>query len=132
MYCNIDDIIKRLSEKELILLSSDNDNIDTETVNTAIADADAIIDSYLAKAYNLPLDNIPNIIKKISVELAIIHLNDKRTQNDEAIEIRRKNVLNLLDKIAKKQIIINPNQNNDIQSKKILFHSKNRLFKRGL
>ena len=130
MYSTSDDIIKRLSQKELALLSSDSgETVDIDVVNTAITDADSVIDSYLKKAYSLPLNTVPNIIKKLSTELTIIFLNDKNTQNDEAIEVRRKNVYNLLEKIANKQIILGINE--ESQNKKFLYKSNTRLFKRG-
>ena len=133
MYCSIADIVKRLSEKELIILSSESgEHIDEDVVNTAIEDAGDIIDSYLKKAYALPLETVPKIILKIATELAIIYLNDKNTQNDESIEVRRKNVFTLLDKIAKKEIVLNiPAADEEAQTKKILYSTKKRLFKRG-
>ncbi|RLC49600.1 MAG: hypothetical protein DRZ79_05695 [Candidatus Cloacimonadota bacterium] len=133
MYCSIEDIVKRLSEKELIILSSESgEQIDETVVNTAIEDAGDIIDSYLKKAYALPLETVPKIILKIATELAIIYLNDKNTQNDESIEVRRKNVFTLLDKIAKKEIVLNlPAADEEAQTKKILYSTKKRLFKRG-
>ena len=133
MYCSIADIVKRLSEKELIILSSESgEHIDEDVVNTAIEDAGDIIDSYLKKAYALPLETVPKIILKIATELAIIYLNDKNTQNDESIEVRRKNVFTLLDKIAKKEIVLNiPADDEEAQTKKILYSTKKRLFKRG-
>ena len=133
MYCSIADIVKRLSEKELIILSSESgEHIDEDVVNTAIEDAGDIIDSYLKKAYALPLETVPKIIVKIATELAIIYLNDKNTQNDESIEVRRKNVFTLLDKIAKKEIVLNiPAADEEAQTKKILYSTKKRLFKRG-
>lgn len=74
-YSTQTDLLKRISEDELIQLTdkSDADAINTAAVTQAIADADAEIDSYCGR-YTLPFAPVPVMVKKISVDIAIYNL----------------------------------------------------------
>lgn len=57
MYTDRDDLIQRYGEAELIQLTDRHHQgvVDDDVLNRAIADADALVDSYLAPRYVLPL-----------------------------------------------------------------------------
>lgn len=94
MYCQITDILKTLPKKELVNLTNDENRelsaIDLESdsdpvvvrVNQAITDADSEINSYLQGRYSVPLNPVPNLIKKISCDLAIYHLFTRRFREE--------------------------------------------------
>jgi hypothetical protein len=74
-YSNIDDLLLELSEQELINLTRGTDEPDESVASRAIEFADALINAYLAGTYKLPLaEPIDELIKKISVDLAIVYL----------------------------------------------------------
>lgn len=64
---------------------------DVDRVDNAIADADALIDSYLINRYDIPLDPVPDIIKQRSGDIARYYLYDDdvpdavRTRYEDAI-----------------------------------------------
>jgi len=79
-YCTQDDIELQLDETTLIELTDDagEGDVAAEVVTRAVADADEEIDSYLALHYSLPFDSTPNLVRKLSVDLAICHLYARR------------------------------------------------------
>lgn len=71
-YSDQTEITNRIGLDELKLLAGDP--IDTAKVTKAIADADALIDSYVGKLFSVPLATIPAVIKAVSAELTIYNL----------------------------------------------------------
>lgn len=87
-YCTRTDIERRLPAAELEQLIDDTD-MDPEAdktaiVTRAIADADALIDSYLGVKYLVPLTTVPDIVRTRSVDLAIWNLGSRRWGNMSA------------------------------------------------
>lgn len=73
-YATAQDMIGRFGETEMLRLSS-VDGVLPETVNLvpvaqAIADADAIIDSFLRKRHAVPLSSVPQVITRAACVLA--------------------------------------------------------------
>jgi len=66
-YCTKQDLIDRFGEKELIQLTdrvtSPASAIDDTVVTRAIADATALADGYIGKAYSLPLPTVPDVAR---------------------------------------------------------------------
>lgn len=84
MYCSIDDLINRITERTLINLTQDTSpatTVNQEIANDNIAIADDLINSSLRNKYKLPLSNIPNLIKQISADITIYRLYCRRPQN---------------------------------------------------
>lgn len=86
-------LVSRYGETELIQLT-DRDNvgaIDAAVVSKAIADADALIDSYASAKYAVPLSPVPSTIERIACTLARYFLHDQaasdrvRKDYDDAI-----------------------------------------------
>lgn len=72
--------------------------VDADVVARALADADAVIDGYLAGRYGLPLAAVPALVVDIAAALAIwkLHLN----QPDPKIEADYRDALRMLRDIA--------------------------------
>lgn len=84
MYCSIDDLISRISEKTLVNLT--NDILPAASINTEIAEeniiiADDLINSSLRNKYKLPLKATPKLIQQISADITIYRLYCRRPQN---------------------------------------------------
>ena len=75
-YSTIDDIRALLPEDELLRLTDDEGlgSVNTARVDAAIARADADIDSYCAARYSVPVTPVPQLLKSISVDLAVYDL----------------------------------------------------------
>lgn len=73
-YATVQDMIGRYGETEMLRLSSVDgilpEAVAAAPVEQAIADADALIDSYLRKRYALPLATVPRVITNHSCALA--------------------------------------------------------------
>ena len=73
--------------------------VDSEVVDRALADADAVIDGYLAGRYKLPLTEAPPLLIDIAAVIAIWKLH--RWAPDPKIEQDYKDALASLDRIAR-------------------------------
>ncbi len=68
------------AKKLLQLADWDNNNaIDPAVITDAIAAADALIDSFAAKRFSVPFNPVPEIIKRVSAELAMLSIARNRT-----------------------------------------------------
>ena len=130
MYCNLDDLKKLFTEKELIELTSDTDELSQDVLDECITAADAEINTYLRKVYSeLPPDPVPDIVKKLSVDLTVYVLHDRRDAVSDRMENKRKNAIQLLDRISKKSVSVGA-QTETQKPKTILMRSKTRQFYR--
>ena len=79
-YCTQADIIKSLPEAELAQLTDDSagTTVDSDVVNESIAWADALIDTYCRQKYSVPFSTTPEMIKGLSIDLAIYDLFTRR------------------------------------------------------
>ncbi len=115
-YATLTDIEKSLPQDIIIQLTDDNNMgvVDQAVVDEAIAWADDVIDNHVRGKYPVPLNPVPDMIKKISVDLSIYFLYNRRFETDipEGILIRYKNTMALLDKIQKGQILLNVDTTN--------------------
>lgn len=80
MYCSLDDIKKRLDEDVLVRLTDDSGSgqIDASVVNQAIEDASAEVDGYLQGRYDVPLQVVPTLIRRLSTDIAVYLLFARR------------------------------------------------------
>ncbi|WP_163266459.1 gp436 family protein [Chelativorans alearense] len=76
-YCTLQELIERYSERMLIDISDRGDaptgTIDGDLITRAIADADALIDGYLAARYRLPLASVPHLVRDLSLRVSIYY-----------------------------------------------------------
>jgi len=103
-YCTQSDILLQLDSSILITLTDDAGagEVDDDVVTRAIADADEEIDAYVSVKYSLPFSATPNLVRRMSVDLAICNLYARR---DDTIPETRKErceaVMKDLDRIAR-------------------------------
>lgn len=103
-YSTIDDIKKLIPETSVIQLTDDEGNglVNQARVDEAIASADGEIDSYCGGRYTVPFTTVPEIVKKISVDIAIYNLYSRKVETiPETRAERYKNAIRQLESIAK-------------------------------
>lgn len=82
-YCAWDDLEQRFGSEISDLIDRDNDDVDDVGVlNTAIEEADALIDGYLSSRYKVPLTTVPVLIKKISCDIVRHSLWDDKAPDE--------------------------------------------------
>ncbi|KPN64258.1 Mu-like prophage protein gp36 [Aliiroseovarius crassostreae] len=72
-----------------------------ETVDQALEDASAEIDSYLSKQYDLPLAGSPKALRRPCIDIAAYILANTHARLTNAIETRYEQAISLLTKISK-------------------------------
>lgn len=78
------DIEGQVANSELVILTDDNDtgNLVVARITEAIARADTAIDYYCQSVYSVPFSTVPDIIKWISVDIAVYNLYLRRRVED--------------------------------------------------
>ena len=82
MYCTQTDLESRLSPTVLAQLTNDTVGVNTAdagVVNFLIAKAQAVIDSYVADVYVVPLDPVPATINSAATDLACYFAYERRS-----------------------------------------------------
>lgn len=102
MYCTQADLQRRYGDTELIDLTdtTGGGTIDSQTVESAIDDAAALIDSHLENRYRsrMPFTNVPSVLERIACALARYFL---YTQDPpEAIQTHYKNAVKFLESVS--------------------------------
>lgn len=87
-YCSKTDLENAFGATLIIELTDDSGtgSADATKVTRAIADADAVIDAHLRAHYDVPLDTTPDLIRKLSKDLAIFVLYQRRASAFEIPE----------------------------------------------
>ena len=80
MYCTLDDLKKRLDEEVLVRLTDDTGTgeIDQAVVEEVIAQAQAEIDGYLEGRYQVPLEPVPVLLRRLCADIAVYLLFSRR------------------------------------------------------
>lgn len=101
-YCEQNDITEMLDNAELIQLTDDaaEGAVDESVVTRAISDADAEIDGYCADRYSVPFSTVPDVIRKLSVDIAIYNLYSRRQGAPETRQKRYDNAVDFLKRVA--------------------------------
>ena len=73
-YCTLSDIEHEVSSDVLIELTDGGTVIDETVIGTAIARADAVIDSFVGMVTSVPLASPPPVIVELSVDIAVYTL----------------------------------------------------------
>lgn len=104
-YAAKQDLIDRFGEKELRELTDRVNRppttIDDTILGRALADADALANSYLGKLYSLPVSPAPEILVKICADVARYFLHGKAVDKDGAVAIAYRDALRWLGDVAK-------------------------------
>lgn len=106
MYCTIEDIQKEISRDTLLQLTDDNQigEVDPTVTEEAIFYSETLINGYLQGRYNIPiLNEIPNILKILTIDLSIYRLYLRRFQTNtpDSISEKYKNSIRILEQIQK-------------------------------
>ena len=103
-YATLTELLQRLDEQNVILLTDDTmaAAINTDAVDRAFADADTEIDSYISARYAVPVSPVPALLQRLSLDLAIEGLYTRRPHvvTPEAVVRAAKNARSLLAMIA--------------------------------
>jgi len=109
-YASLTELLQRLDERTVILLTDDAmaAAVDTDAIDRAFADADTEIDSYIGGRYAVPVMPVPTLLQRLSLDLAIEGLYTRRphVETPEAVTRAAKNARSLLANIAANKAII--------------------------
>lgn len=92
IYATQQDLIDRFGEAELIELTDRADpptgQIDATVVAGALGDADELVNSYVAKRYDLPLVAVPAALTRVAADLArfFLHKDDPSDTVEKAYQ----------------------------------------------
>jgi phage gp36-like protein len=101
-YSTLSDLTNLVSESVLVQLTDDEMTgaVDADMVAQAIADADAEIDGYCGKRYVVPFDPVPDLVAKMSADVALYNLYGRRDDVPEIRAERYKNAITFLKGVA--------------------------------
>lgn len=103
----------------------------------AIEDADAEIDGYLAKRYQVPLAPTPRVLNKFSIDIAVYNLASRRGidegEREKTILTRYQNAIKFLTLVAEGKVSLGINGESVQSAAQTGFNiqSSDRLFSRG-
>lgn len=96
---------QRVTEADLVQLT--NDDVDATTVDTAVYEAErdraeSEIDAFIGARYRLPLETTPAVIKRLSMDLTVHGLYERRFREGvpEGIAETAKSARRMLDRLA--------------------------------
>ncbi len=108
-YCTLTDIKKSIPEETLVQLTDDENAgvVNQARIDEAVEGADGEIDSYLSAQYSVPVEPVPRVVNKLSVDIAVYNLYGRRVEKiPEVRETRYRNAVRLLEKIAEGKVNI--------------------------
>jgi phage gp36-like protein len=136
-YCTESDILERFDEEELVELTNDDpngQNVNSTVITDAIADADSEINGYCQKWYEIPLDPVTNLIKKLSIDISIYNLYSRRPNGamPEIVKERYDNAVKTLNMISQQKVLLGADTLNpvDAAGSRGHFESNDRIFNR--
>lgn len=105
-YVTAADLANRIGQDELTRLADrDGDDVaDTGVIDAAIAEADGIIDGYLAGRYDLPLSTVPPLLTSIACDLVVNGLHPWGAPED--VRNRKNDALKMLQQIADGKLVL--------------------------
>ena len=107
-YSELPDLLIQISEKDLVGLTDDANTgtINKDTVIATIVKADAIIDSFMAAKYSVPLSPVPTITTHHSVIITLQLLYARRSGSPEHIQTLYDNNMMFLKAISEGTITL--------------------------
>lgn len=103
-YAAKSDMILRHGEEILIELSDHSGlgTVNDTVLNQALADAEALIDGYVAQRYRLPMSPVPEILKKHACSIAFYNLH--RGRYTDEVRKEYEDVLTFLRGVARGEV----------------------------
>lgn len=142
MYATIDEVRAMIKEDAIDSLIDDRHIEDENERNVllrditlgAIQDADAEIDGYLARRYPVPLTTIPQMINKLSKDIALYNLFSRRGIDEQSEEknylTRYKAAIDFLRLVAEGKVEIGLDTPKQAAASGFTMQSSDRLFSR--
>ncbi|RJR38689.1 MAG: DUF1320 domain-containing protein [Deltaproteobacteria bacterium] len=101
-YSTQSDLLKGISEEELAELTAESGGTPEATmVSEAIAKADAEIDAYCGMRYQVPFSPAPEMVRSLSVDMAIYHLFTRRSLEDKVRRQKYEDAVAFLKNVSK-------------------------------
>ncbi|WP_036688603.1 DUF1320 domain-containing protein [Paenibacillus tyrfis] len=121
LYCTIDDLLGQIDKSKLIEITNDRENpavdengqeiIHEGNANSAIEAAMAVVNTYIAMRYPVPLDPVPKIVNKLTADITIYNLFTRHYNDEDNVFVRRyRDAINLLEKIAADEVKLTANE----------------------
>jgi phage gp36-like protein len=135
-YCTQSDLEKMVPVKELAELTTEEGDIpDPTTVAEIISKADAEIDSYVSIRYETPFSSIPDMIRALSMDIAIYHLYSRRSTVPPIRRTKYEDAIGFLRNVAdgKSNIVGSGTYENSCKlSAKVEIDIRERVFSRSI
>ena len=109
-YISQADLARKVSDNQLIQLTDDAKTgaIITAVVDAAIADAEAMIDSYLSTRYTVPISPVTALVKALAVDLTVCRLYERRQRVPKDVEQACAAAKDLLQKLTTGEVPLGP------------------------
>lgn len=113
MYATADDMIVRFGKAEVYALADPEDSgqLDQGVLETAISDASAEIDGYLAGRYRLPFDPTPRHLTRLCCDIARYRMTGDDRQETDPIVVRYHAAIRYLELVAAGKVTLGPAEN---------------------
>ncbi|MBI5178820.1 MAG: DUF1320 domain-containing protein [Nitrospinae bacterium] len=110
-YSTIADLLNRVSEATLVQLTdtANTGAVDAALAQSAIADADALIDGVIAPVYQVPLAAVPRVITDHSAAIAIYKLHLFRSVDPGVWKDAYRNAMDFLHAVAERRAALEGN-----------------------
>ena len=130
-YCTPDDIRKILPEDILVQLTDDDNQgvVDEEKLVEALSDGECEVNGYASSRYTTPFDPVPQIIRKLTLDVGIYNLFSRRENVPENRKERYGNAVKMLNQLAAGKLTIGEVEKPAVQTgNTIKMTSKAKLF----
>jgi len=106
MYLSVSEL--GIPDQLLIKLTDDEGTgaVNAARAESAITASQAIIDTALSRVYNVPFSSPPEIIKRLTGDIAVYRLYQRAGILSEELKTAYENAMGLLDKAARGEVII--------------------------
>lgn len=109
-YATLQDLIDRFGRTELVQLTDRTNKpastIDESVVARALTDAEATINGYVARRYQLPLSSVPEALTKKACDIARYYLHGKAADKDSQVYLAHKEAIDWLKNVASGLVVI--------------------------
>lgn len=137
-YCNLDDLKRKVDERTLVELTdaTASGQLDAVTVERALRDASAIVDSFAGKHYKVPFNPVPHAVSDAVSALAVRGLHRYRGLISPAWEQAGEEAMAFLEKLSEGKAALDgavqkPAPSDDASST-LTFSAPARVFSRDL
>ncbi len=138
-YATVDDMLARYGEDVVYpLVDKDHDDtLDDAAASRSLRDASGLINSYIGTRYPLPLNEIPDLLTRLCVDIALYWLSEDAGGATEEKRQRFEDAIQWLENIAKGRVALGMEDTTDPDSAEeecgdgMAFSSSPRLFSRN-